>query len=116
MVCGNKTGNTCDIIRETVDDTGPEEVYTESTIYTSIKCYILKVRTRDFTQDLAHETDKGNLLLKIGKKPNVEKGDLVALQDKDLGDMGRYRVEEIEPKRFKGRLKAIYLYIKKYNG
>ena len=116
MTCGNKTGNTCNIIREVVDDTGAEEVLTESTIYTDINYYTLKVRPRDFTQSLAHETDKNNLLIRVGKKPNIKKGDLVDLSDKDLGDLGRYRVEEIEPKRIKRRLKSIYLYIKKYNG
>lgn len=101
MVCINKTGNTCTIVREVEDTTGSEESYTESTIYDAIKCYILKVNNRDFSQDLAHETDNGKMLLKIGKKPNVEKGDLLDLNDKDLGSMGRYRIQEIEPKRFK---------------
>jgi hypothetical protein len=111
----NRTGNTCDIIRETVDTIGSEEAYTESTIYSDIKCYILKVNARDFTQELAHETDKSKMLIKVGKKTDIEKGDLVNLKDKDIGDMGRYRVEEVEPKRLKGRLKSVYLYIKKYN-
>lgn len=115
MVCINKTGLTCDIIRETVDATGSEETLTESTIYTGIKCYILKVYNKDFTQELANETDKSKLLLKVGKKPLLQKGDLLDLTDKDIGNMGRYRIEEIDPKRFKGRLKGIYLYIKKYN-
>lgn len=116
MVCINKTGLTCNIKRETVDATGSEETLTESTIYQGIKCYILKVGNKDFTQELANETDKGDILLKIWKKPLVEKGDLVDLTDKDLGAMGRYRITEIEPKRLKGRLKGIYLYIVKYNG
>lgn len=116
MVCINKTGLTCEIKREAVDSTGSEETLTESTIYTGVKCYILKVFNKDFTQELANETDKGNILLKIGKKPLVEKGDLLDLTDKDLGSMGRYRIADLEPKRLKGRLKGIYLYISKYNG
>jgi len=116
MGCTNKTGNTCTINRKTVDATGSEETLTEVLIYENIKCYILKVFNKDFTQELALETDKSNILLKIGKKPNVKKGDILDLSDKDLGDMGRYRIEDLDPKRFKGRLKGIYLYIKKYNG
>lgn len=115
MVCINKTGLTCTIKREAVDSTWAEETLTESTIYTAIKCYILKVSNKDFTQELANETDQGSILLRIGKNPLVEKGDLLDLTDKDLGAMGRYRIEEIEPKRLKGRLKSIYLHIKKYN-
>ena len=65
MVCINKTGITCTIKREAVDSTGSEETLTESTVYENIKCYILKVGSKDFTQELAHDTDKSNILLKI---------------------------------------------------
>lgn len=116
MGCSNRTRNTCDIVRNIVDTTWSEEAYVPTTIYSAIKCYILKVSPRDFTQELAHETDKNHLVLKIGKKTDVKKGDLLDLSDADLWDMGRYRIQEVEPKRFKGRLKAIYLYVKKYNG
>ena len=102
MVCVNKTRLTCNIKRLNIDATSSEETLTESTIYEDIKCYILKVGNKDFTQELANETEKGNILLKIGKKPLVKSGDLIDLNDKDLGFMGRYRVEQPpEPKRFK---------------
>ena len=116
MGCVNKTGLSCKITRNTVNDTGIEEVLAEITVYEKLKCYILKINNRDYTQSLAHETDNGKMLLKIWKYPQVEKGDILELTDKDLGNMGKYRIEDIDPKRFKGRLKSIYLYLKKYNG
>lgn len=117
MACTWKTGSTCNIIRDTVNDTGPEEVLEESTIYTAIKCKVLEVEARrGFSQDLAHETDNGKMTIRVGKATLIKKGDILELIDKDLGDQGRYRIYETDPKRNRGRLKAIYLYVKKYNG
>lgn len=106
----------CDISRKTINTTSAEEEIGESIIYTGVKCYILEVKDRDFTQELGNETDKGGLLLKIWAKTEVKQGDLIDITDKDLGEMGRFRVYEVEPKRLKGRLKSIYLHLSKYNG
>lgn len=116
MVCGNKTAYKCNIKRKIIDNNQAEETLTEIPIYDNIKCYVLKVYNKDFSQEIALETDKSNILLKIGKKPNVKKGDLLDLTNKFLWNMGRYRVEDLDPKTIKWRFKSVYLYLKKYNG
>jgi catabolite regulation protein CreA len=65
MVCVNKTLYKCSTFRITIDDSGAEEENIETPIYTNIKCYILKVYNKDFSQELALETDKSNILLRV---------------------------------------------------
>lgn len=110
-----KNGYTLTVKEKQVTRDGGEKSVNEVIIHENIPAYVLKVNGSTFSRELAQMTDTDKIVIKVGRKRGITKRMKAYLSHKDMGLMGAYSINEVEPKTKRGVLLGFYIHLERSN-